>query len=66
MDGTVAIGSGLALLVQIVGVAVGCAGLLLFVASLRRFVLNGRGTLAPWDPPGISSSRGPTATSETP
>ena len=65
MDGTVAIGSGLALLVQIVGVAVGCAGLLLFVASppARR---QRPGTLTPWDHPGISSSRGPTATSETP
>jgi protein-S-isoprenylcysteine O-methyltransferase Ste14 len=26
-------------------------GLTLFVASLRRFVSTGKGTLAPWDPP---------------
>ena len=26
-------------------------GLLLFVGSLRRFVTEGEGTLAPWDPP---------------
>jgi protein-S-isoprenylcysteine O-methyltransferase Ste14 len=27
------------------------AGLLLFIASLARFVGEGKGTLAPWDPP---------------
>jgi len=59
MTGPVGIGSGLALQGQIVGVAVGCAGLLLFVASLRRFVLNGRGTLAPWDPPRHLVVQGP-------
>ena len=26
-------------------------GITLFVASLRRFALTGKGTLAPWDPP---------------
>jgi protein-S-isoprenylcysteine O-methyltransferase Ste14 len=37
--------------VQLVGVVVLAIGLLLFVASLRHFVSQGRGTLAPWDPP---------------
>jgi protein-S-isoprenylcysteine O-methyltransferase Ste14 len=36
---------------QIVGVVVVTIGLLLFSASLRHFALQGRGTLAPWDPP---------------
>ena len=44
-------GSGVGLIVQAIGVAIGLAGLFLFAASLRRFVVNGRGTLAPWDPP---------------
>jgi protein-S-isoprenylcysteine O-methyltransferase Ste14 len=34
-------------------------GLLLFVASLRRFISEGRGTLAPWDPPRYLVVRGP-------
>ncbi len=36
---------------QIAGVAVLAVGLLLFTASLRRFAVQGKGTLAPWDPP---------------
>jgi len=34
-------------------------GLALFVASLRRFATEGRGTLAPWDPPHELVVRGP-------
>jgi protein-S-isoprenylcysteine O-methyltransferase Ste14 len=36
---------------QAAGIALLSVGLLLFVASLHRFVTEGRGTLAPWDPP---------------
>ena len=36
---------------QVIGLILLFVGLLLFVASLRRFVTQGRGTLAPWDPP---------------
>jgi protein-S-isoprenylcysteine O-methyltransferase Ste14 len=39
------------LLVQATGLLLLCAGLGLFVASLRRFANEGKGTLAPWDPP---------------
>jgi protein-S-isoprenylcysteine O-methyltransferase Ste14 len=39
-------------------VAIGI-GLLLFIASLRRFATEGRGTLAPWDPPRHLVVRGP-------
>ena len=34
-------------------------GLVLFVASLRRFAGEGQGTLAPWDPPRQLVVRGP-------
>jgi protein-S-isoprenylcysteine O-methyltransferase Ste14 len=34
-------------------------GLTLFVASLRRFATEGKGTLAPWDPPRHLVLRGP-------
>jgi protein-S-isoprenylcysteine O-methyltransferase Ste14 len=44
---------------QLVGVASGGVGLVLFAASLRRFVTEGRGTLAPWDPPRALVVRGP-------
>jgi protein-S-isoprenylcysteine O-methyltransferase Ste14 len=36
---------------QLIGIAVFAVGFLLFAASLRRFVTEGEGTLAPWDPP---------------
>ena len=36
---------------QACGVAILGLGLSLFSASLRRFIREGRGTLAPWDPP---------------
>lgn len=37
--------------VQGAGLLVAALGLALFLASLRRFATEGRGTLAPWDPP---------------
>jgi protein-S-isoprenylcysteine O-methyltransferase Ste14 len=42
-----------------IGVATLLVGLTLFVASLRRFGGEGRGTLAPWDPPTSLVIRGP-------
>ena len=47
------------LLLQFAGLEVLCVGLLLFAASLRRFAGEGRGTLAPWDPPRALVVRGP-------
>jgi protein-S-isoprenylcysteine O-methyltransferase Ste14 len=44
---------------QLGGVVLLAVGLLLFVASLRRFVTEGEGTLAPWDPPRQLVVRGP-------
>jgi protein-S-isoprenylcysteine O-methyltransferase Ste14 len=44
---------------QAAGVALLAVGLLLFVASLRRFATEGEGTLAPWDPPRALVVRGP-------
>ena len=34
-----------------VGLAVGAVGLALAVGTIRRFATQGKGTLAPWDPP---------------
>lgn len=39
------------LLIQVIGIAALSIGLLLFVVSLSRFATEGKGTLAPWDPP---------------
>ncbi len=36
---------------QMAGIVALIVGLVLFSASLRRFAVDGRGTLAPWDPP---------------
>jgi protein-S-isoprenylcysteine O-methyltransferase Ste14 len=47
------------LAIQAAGVAPLAIGLLLFVSSLRRFATDGRGTLAPWDPPVALVVRGP-------
>jgi protein-S-isoprenylcysteine O-methyltransferase Ste14 len=44
---------------QILGLVVGAIGVLLFVSSLRRFAVEGDGTLAPWDPPRKLVVRGP-------
>jgi protein-S-isoprenylcysteine O-methyltransferase Ste14 len=57
---TVAAGSGLAdMALQATGLVLLAVGALLFAASLRRFVAEGRGTLAPWDPPRRLVVRGP-------
>src|SRR5262245_56057678 len=37
--------------VQLVGLTLLALGLTFFVWSLRRFAVEGKGTLAPWDPP---------------
>ena len=42
-----------------VGLASGLTGLVLFAASLQQFFVDGRGTLAPWDPPRRLVVRGP-------
>jgi protein-S-isoprenylcysteine O-methyltransferase Ste14 len=52
-------GSPRELVLQIFGVGSFSVGLLLFVASLRRFATQGKGTLAPWDPPRQLVVRGP-------
>ena len=39
------------LFAQIAGLGLLLIGLSLFVSSLRRFASDGKGTLAPWDPP---------------
>jgi protein-S-isoprenylcysteine O-methyltransferase Ste14 len=44
-------GGALELLVQAAGIALLAIGLTLFFSSLRRFATEGKGTLAPWDPP---------------
>jgi protein-S-isoprenylcysteine O-methyltransferase Ste14 len=44
---------------QAAGVICLAIGLLLFLASLRRFAGEGEGTLAPWDPPRKLVVRGP-------
>jgi protein-S-isoprenylcysteine O-methyltransferase Ste14 len=49
----------LQILANIAGVCVVIAGLFLFVHSLRRFATEGKGTLAPWDPPRHLVIRGP-------
>jgi protein-S-isoprenylcysteine O-methyltransferase Ste14 len=46
-------------LLQVVGLALVSFGLVLFVTSLRRFAADGKGTLAPWDPPSVFVVRGP-------
>ena len=54
------VGSGLPqVLPQAGGLVLLTVGGLLFVASLRRFVTQGRGTLAPWDPPRHLVVQGP-------
>jgi protein-S-isoprenylcysteine O-methyltransferase Ste14 len=41
------------------GAAFGAVGLTLFASSLRRFAVEGDGTLAPWDPPRRLVATGP-------
>ena len=47
------------LLLIALGLMVLAVGFTLFVASLHRFATDGRGTLAPWDPPRHLVVRGP-------
>lgn len=44
---------------QLAGALLLAAGAFLFGASLRRFATEGKGTLAPWDPPRALVVRGP-------
>jgi protein-S-isoprenylcysteine O-methyltransferase Ste14 len=54
------VGSGLAqVLPQAGGLCLLAVGSLLFLASVRRFATEGRGTLAPWNPPRYLVVRGP-------
>ena len=48
-----------AILLQATGVAAALLGIVLFVSSLSRFATDGRGTLAPWDPPRLLVVNGP-------
>ncbi len=45
--------------VQLAGATLLVVGFILFLASLHRFASEGRGTLAPWDPPRTLVVRGP-------
>ena len=44
---------------QVIGLALLSLGLVLAVASVWLFATEGRGTLAPWDPPRVFVVRGP-------
>lgn len=48
-----------AVLLQLTGAAAVLIGVFLFGASLWRFATDGRGTLAPWDPPRLLVVNGP-------
>jgi protein-S-isoprenylcysteine O-methyltransferase Ste14 len=57
---TLVIGAGpIRIAIQACGVMLLGIGFALFVASLRRFITEGGGTLAPWDPPRQLVVRGP-------
>jgi protein-S-isoprenylcysteine O-methyltransferase Ste14 len=47
------------LAIQLLGVVFLAVGLALFIASVREFIVRGRGTLAPWDPPRYLVVQGP-------
>lgn len=49
----------LEMLAEIVGMILLAIGVFLFASSLRRFATEGKGTLAPWDPPRRLVLRGP-------
>lgn len=46
-------------LLQILGAFLFITGLVLFISSLYHFAIQGKGTLAPWDPPKHLVVRGP-------
>ena len=48
-----------AIVFQAVGLVLLALGLVLAFASARRFATEGKGTLAPWDPPRMFVARGP-------
>jgi protein-S-isoprenylcysteine O-methyltransferase Ste14 len=48
-----------AVFTQLMGAASVLIGVFLFAASLWRFATDGRGTLAPWDPPRLLVVNGP-------
>ena len=48
-----------AIVLQMTGVAALILGVVLFASSLWRFATDGRGTLAPWDPPKLLVVNGP-------
>ena len=52
-------GSRAAVLLQVLGLGLFCSGALLAAASVNRFANEGRGTLAPWDPPRVFVVHGP-------
>ena len=57
---TITMGSTpLQLVDQAAGIFLLVVGLILFATSLRRFATDGKGTLAPWDPPRELVVRGP-------
>ena len=57
---TFSLGRSISLVIfQVAGLVLFSFGLVLFVASLRRFAADGKGTLAPWDPPSVFVVRGP-------
>ena len=53
------LGAGARAATVIAGTALICGGLTLFVSTVRLFATEGRGTLAPWDPPERLVVRGP-------
>ena len=56
----VTVGSSVGLvLLQLTGVVLLGLGFVLFVTSLLRFSTEGKGTLAPWDPPRVFVVHGP-------
>lgn len=57
---TLALGTSASqVLAQIAGLCLLLIGLALFGSSLRRFASEGKGTLAPWDPPSVLVLNGP-------
>ena len=51
--------NGGALALMAIGLVLGVVGLILFVSSVLRFAADGKGTLAPWDPPKQFVATGP-------